>query len=262
MLPDHIKALILDMDGVLWRSDAPIGDLASMFNQLYERGIKYAFATNNSTTTPEKYVEKLAGFGVEAVPAQVITSSMAVAELVAQRFPSGTKIFMVGGDGIRAALLNKGFELLPVENPADAKAVVIGLDRQITFNKVVEAALLIRSGVPFYGTNADRTFPTSRGEIPGGGAWLSVYSVGTGVEPIVAGKPSPYMMELALKWLGTKKEETLVIGDRLETDIASGQAIGCPTAAVLSGVSTREQAEAWTPRIDFIANDLESLVNS
>jgi len=121
--------------------------------------------------------------------------------------------------------------------------------------------LLVRAGIPFYSTNTDRTFPTPRGEIPGSGAWLSVITTATGVEPIVAGKPFPYLMELALEKLGTKKEDTLVIGDRLETDIAAGQNVGCPTALVLSGVSRKEQADQWLPQPDMIINSLSVLVS-
>jgi 4-nitrophenyl phosphatase len=141
-----------------------------------------------------------------------------------------------------------------------AEAVVMGIDRGVNFQKVSEATLLVRRGIPFYATNPDKTFPTPRGEIPGAGAWYSIIVTATDVQPVVAGKPFPFLMELALEKLGTKKEETLVVGDRLETDIAAGQAAGCPTALVLSGVSTMEEADLWRPKIDIIASDLETLI--
>ncbi len=261
MLPSNIKALILDMDGVLWRSDTPIGDLPAIFKRVRELGIKFVFATNNSTKTSEQYVDRLKQFGVQVEPWQVVTSSQGAAQAVAQKFPRGTKVLMIGEEGVRIPLLEKGFELVTLENAAQAQAVVMGMDREINFQKASEAALLIRRGVPFYVTNTDRTFPTPRGEIPGAGAWVSVITTATNVEPVVAGKPFPFMMELSLERLGTAKEETLVVGDRLETDIAAGQAVGCPTALVLSGVSTREQAEVWSPKIDIVANDLAALIN-
>ena len=155
---------------------------------------------------------------------------------------------------------NKGFEILSVENAPQAQAFVMGIDPEISFQKVAEATLLVRAGIPFYTTNTDRTFPTPRGEIPGSGSWLSVITSATGVEPISAGKPFPYLMELSLERLGTKKEETLVVGDRLETDIASGSNVGCPTALVLSGVSSKEQADAWKPSPNIIAESLSELV--
>ncbi|HMD81204.1 MAG TPA: hypothetical protein VKE92_07840, partial [Anaerolineales bacterium] len=174
MIPSHIKALILDMDGVLWKSDAPIGDLPAIFKRIEARGLKYVFATNNGTMTPKQYVEKLAKLGVESGSQQVVTSALGVAHMLAQRFPAGTKIFMIGEDGLFQALQEKGFDVLPVVDAQNAQVVVMGLDRSVTFDKMREAALLVRSGVPFYGTNPDKTFPTPRGEIPGAGAWVSV----------------------------------------------------------------------------------------
>jgi 4-nitrophenyl phosphatase len=260
MFPSHIRSLIIDMDGVIWRSDMPIGDLAAIFNRIRERGLKFVFATNNSTRTSKQYVERLKEFGVEVEPWQVVTSSQAAAHAMAQKFPAGTKVFMIGEDGLRIPLEERGFEILSAEQASQAKAVVMGLDRSFNFQKAVEAALLVRSGVPFYATNPDKTFPTPRGLIPGAGAWYSVVTTATDVHPIVAGKPYPFLMELSLEKLGTKQEESLVIGDRIDTDIAGGQAVGCPTALVLTGVSTREQAESWTPKIDIIVEDLETLI--
>ena len=260
MLPSHIKALILDMDGVIWRSDTPIGDLPAIFKRIEERGLKYIFATNNGSKTPEQYTHRLATFGVQIDPAQVVTSALVVAHMLAQKFPAASRAFMIGEDGVRAALQEKSFEILSLEQAQEAQFFVIGIDWHITYEKMREATLLVRRGAPFYATNPDKTFPTPRGEIPGAGAWISVITTATGIEPIYAGKPFPFMMELSLERLGTKKEETLVVGDRLETDIAAGQAVGCPCALVLSGVSTEEQAAVWRPKIDVIAEDLSSLI--
>ena len=260
MTSDHIKALIIDMDGVIWKGDTPIGDLTAIFKRIRERGMKFVFATNNSTKTSEQYVTRLKEVGVDVEPGQVVTSSQAAAHAMAQKFPRGTKVFMIGEDGVRIALEEKGFEVLSVENASNAAAVVIGMDRGITFQKMVEATLLVRGGIPFYATNSDKTFPTPRGQVPGAGAWFSVITTASGVDPIIAGKPFPFLMELSLEKLGTTKAETLVIGDRLETDIAAGQGSGCRTALVLSGVSTQKEADQWQTPIDFIAGDLSSLI--
>lgn len=260
MIPSNIKALILDMDGVIWKGDAPIGDLMSTFNRIRERGLKFVFATNNGTKTPEEYQRKLAELGVGVSTDQIVTSALGVAFMLAQKYSKGTKIFMIGEEGIRVALEEKGFEILPTERAPEAQIFVMGIDRTINFMKVAEATLLVRAGIPFYTTNTDMTFPTPRGEVPGNGSWLSVITSATGVEPIVAGKPFPYLMDLSLERLGTKKEETLIVGDRLETDIAAGQSVGCPTALVLSGVSTKAQSVAWSPKIDLVAENLADLV--
>lgn len=249
------------MDGVLWKADAPIGDLPEIFDLIENKGLKVAFATNNGTRTPEQYVERMQGYGVTIEPWQVVTSSQGVAHMLAQRFPEGGKVYVIGEVGLERALQAKGFELLSVQGEPNVLSVVMGIDRSISFNKVSEAALLIRSGVPFYATNPDKTFPTPRGEIPGAGAWISVLITATGIEPIYAGKPSPYLLDLARQRLGTEKEETLVVGDRLETDIAGGQAAGCPVALVLSGVSGQKQGKKWKPSIDIIAPDLSALLS-
>lgn len=259
---NNLKALIIDMDGVIWKSNLPIGNLPDIFNQVSKKGLKFVFATNNSSRTPEQYIDHLRTFGLFVEPWQVITSSQGAAHNLAREFPRGTKVYIIGEDGVRIALEQKGFEILPLERASEAQAFVMGIDRGISFEKAAEATLLVRKGIPFYATNSDRTFPTPRGEIPGAGAWLSVITTASGVQPIIAGKPFPYLMELALDALKTTKFETLVIGDRLETDIAAGQSIGCPTALVLSGVSTRLQGESWKPSVDIISEDLSSLIQS
>jgi 4-nitrophenyl phosphatase len=258
---DSIRSLILDMDGVIWKGDKPIVDMPAIFNILHERGLGVAFATNNGSQTPEQYVERLDHLGVRVEPWQVVTSALGVAELLAKNIPPGCPIFAIGGPGVMAAIRSRGFELLSVADAPQAKAVVIGVDLQINFEKMREATLLVRNGVPFYATNPDKTFPTPRGEIPGAGAWISVITTATGVEPIYAGKPAPYLLELARERLGTAKDQTLIVGDRLETDIAGGQAAGCPVALVLSGVSRREEADNWRPKVDIIAQDLMQLLD-
>ena len=248
------------MDGVIWKADTPIGNLVSVFDCIRAHGLKVAFATNNGTLTPEQYVERLAGYGVMVEPWQVVTSSLGVAHLLSQRFPSGGPVLAIGEAGMMIALREQGFEPLAMEEAEKAQAVIMGVDWGITFAKMSEAALLVRKGVPFYATNPDKTFPTPRGEIPGAGAWISVIVTATGITPIYAGKPAPYLLELARERLGTARGETLIVGDRLETDIAGGQAAGCPVALVLSGVSSREQGEQWKPKVDIIAEDLYALV--
>jgi 4-nitrophenyl phosphatase len=249
------------MDGVLWKADAPIGNLTAVFDLIKARGLKIAFGTNNGTLTPDQYIERLAGFGVTVDPWQVVTSSLVAAHMLSRVFPEGGLIFAIGEAGLMCALREKKFTPVPVEEAEKAQAVVIGVDREINFAKMSEATLLVRRGIPFYATNPDKTFPTTRGEIPGAGAWISVIVTATGIQPIYAGKPAPYLLELARERLGTTKKETLIVGDRLETDIAGGQAAGCPVALVLSGISTRGQSEVWKPPIDIVAEDLFTLIN-
>jgi 4-nitrophenyl phosphatase len=262
LIPSTAKGLILDMDGVLWTDSAPIGNLPRTFARFKELNLAVALATNNSTRTVDQYVEKLRDFGVTVEPWQVVTSSLAAAYLMAQKLPAGAPVFAIGEQGLIEALKAANFEVLSVENAEKAEAVVIGIDKQINFDKMREATLLVRAGKPFFATNPDKTFPTPRGQIPGAGAWISVIVTATEVQPLIAGKPFPYLLELALNRIGTPKETTYVVGDRLETDIAGGQALGCPTALVLSGIATLPAAQAWQPKIDLVAESLSALVGA
>ena len=252
--------LILDMDGVLWRENSPIGSLPDVFQRIRSMGLKAIMATNNSTKSVEQYQRRLEDFGVRVEPWQIVTSSHAVAEMLARKFRERGEIFVIGEDGVKVALQEKGFTIVQAGETQNAAAVVVGIDREINFQKFKEATLLIRRGLPFYGTNGDLTFPTPEGLIPGAGSFLALITAATGVNPTIAGKPAPFLLEFALDRLGTPRERTLVVGDRLETDIAGGQAIGCPSALVLSGVSTAEMGNAWEPKVDLIAPDLISLL--
>lgn len=253
---ENVKALILDMDGVLWRESEAIGNLPEIFYRINRLGLNYILATNNATKTPQRYVQKLAGFGAKIPAEKIVNSSMAVAHLLQKRFPSGGKVYIVGETGLVEALENAGFH----QAEKDCVAVIASMDREISFEKLKRATLLIRSGVPFYATNPDRTYPTPEGLIPGAGSLIGSLEISTDVKPIIAGKPNPTLYEFALERLGTLPSETLVVGDRLETDIIGGQKLGCPTALVLSGIATCAEAENHQPPVDVIVPSLEDLL--
>jgi 4-nitrophenyl phosphatase len=252
-----IEALILDMDGVLWRGEQPIGNLPKTFSEIRERGLKVTMATNNSTLDASQYIVKLAGFGVRVERWQIINSSEATAIYLKHRFPNGGAVYAIGEVGLFKSLGDYGF------NPGDENvvAVVVGMDRQLTYAKLREANRLIRSGAAFIGTNADRTFPMPDGLVPGAGAILSALETSSYVQPYVVGKPSPEMYQVALERLGTTREQTLVVGDRLETDIVGAQDLGIPTGLVLSGVTSEQQARDWRPAPDLIGRDLADLLH-
>jgi 4-nitrophenyl phosphatase len=256
-----VRGLILDMDGVLWKDDSPIGNLPAIFERISACGLKVTLATNNATKTVDEYLDKLSGFGVTLEPRQIVNSSEATAHALSNKYPQKGSIFVVGENGIISALREKGFA--PIIDPEDKTqpvAVVSSWDRQLTFDKLRRATLHVRAGAPLYATNADRSFPTPEGLIPGAGSILAALETATDVKAIVIGKPSPLMLELAAERMGLNKDQVLVVGDRLETDIAGGQALKARTALVLSGVSTVEQAEAWQPKPNLIVDNLTELV--
>jgi 4-nitrophenyl phosphatase len=265
-MPDltKITALILDMDGVLWRDSQPMLDLPYFFTKVKQLEIPVVFATNNGTRSIGMYVDRLAEFGIQAEPWQVVNSAIATAEYLRTHLPAGAKIYVVAETGVHHALQEQGFEILDDHSdPAiddEAAAVVAGMDRAMTYDKLARAALLIRAGVPFIGTNPDLTFPTPRGLVPGAGSVLAMLEAATSVAPIIIGKPEPYLYEFAMQRLGTPASQTLAVGDRLDTDILGGQRAGCPTALVLTGVSTEEEALTWQPQPDLILPSLAELL--
>jgi 4-nitrophenyl phosphatase len=255
-LQPKVCALILDMDGVLWRSAESIGNLPKVFAAIESLGLKVTFATNNATLSAKAYQEKLGGFGVTVETWQIINSSMATAFYLKKIFPAGGPVYVVGEDGLIDTLAESGF----YHSEDGAIAVVAGLDRQVTYQKLRRATSLIRSGLPFIGTNPDKTLPVPDGFATGAGAILGAIEIATDVKPVIAGKPSPAMLELAMQRMQTTTADTLVVGDRLDTDILGGYNAGCRTALVLSGVTTASQLEKWTPKPDLVAANLESLL--
>lgn len=251
-----IRALILDMDGVLWRDDRPIGCLPDIFERIRRLDFGFALATNNATKSVEQYLDKLAGFGVHLDAWQIVNSPQATVRMLKQHFPDGGGIFIVGEAGLVDTLAAENY-FVSEENVC---AVIVGLDRTLTYEKIHQAARHIRAGALFIGTNPDTTYPVPDGLAPGAGAVIAAVQAASGVSPMIAGKPGPIMYRLALERLNVDPDETVGVGDRLETDIAGAQACGCRTALVLSGVSTAEQASLWRPAPNWIAPDLADLI--
>jgi 4-nitrophenyl phosphatase len=257
----NIKGLILDMDGVLWADTHALLDMPAFFRRVAELQLPVVFATNNGTRSVAMYVERLAGFGVTAEPWQIVNSSIATADYLRKNFPQGKDVYVVGETGVIQAIEEQGFRVVGPEGPLnDIVAVVAGMDRTATYEKLSQAALLIRAGIPFIFTNPDVTFPTPRGLVPGAGAFLAYLEAATSVRAIVIGKPEPYLYEFAIDRLGIHPSEALAVGDRLETDILGGQRTGCPTVLVLSGVTSSQQAKEWQPQPDLILPNLADLL--
>lgn len=252
------KALVLDMDGVLWRDRQPIGDLPAIFNKIRELGLQFVLATNNATLSVDDYVAKLRSLNVEVERWQVITSAEVTVHYLRSNFPEGSPIFIVGEDGLAQTLTDAGFQ----HTSNSPVAVVVGLDRHLSYEKAGLAVKWIRSGALFIGTNPDKTFPTPDGLMPGAGAYLAFFQTATEVEPLIMGKPQKEIYQVAFERLKTEPKEILAVGDRLDTDIFGAQAVGCQTALVLSGVTNYDTALNWQPKIDFIAANLTELLET
>jgi len=252
----NIRAFILDMDGVIWKDKTPLTDLPLFFRELSDRGYGFVLATNNTTLSIEQFLDKFKSLGVVLERNQVINSSLATAHYLLELFPNGGPVYVVGEIGLNKTLEEHGF----FHSENDVQAVVAGLDRNLTYDMLKNASLHIQSGVPFVGTNPDPSLPTPEGLIPGTGTVLAALEAASGVKPVIIGKPAPELYRLALSRLNSEPAETLVVGDRLETDIAGGQGLGCPVCVVLSGVASSEDAKNWKPAPDLILEDISKLL--
>jgi 4-nitrophenyl phosphatase len=256
--PHSIKAFIIDMDGVLYRGKERLPGARAFLRRLQQDHVPYVLLTNNSTQTVAQYVDKLSQMGIDVAPERIMTSALATALYLAGRAQPGTRMYMIGMDGLAEALHEQGF-VITDESP---EYVVVGLDRGVTYEKLSTAALAIRAGATFVATNPDRTLPTERGEEPGVGAILAALEAATDVQPVVIGKPQPGAIEMALKRLKTAPGETAMLGDRLETDILGGASAGLPTILVLTGVTSRADLAHSQIQPDLVFDDLEQLLDA
>ena len=249
------------MDGVLWHDNAPIGDLPEVFAAIRRMGLKVTFCTNNATKSALEFQQKLLGFGVEVASDQILTSADAALAYIVNNYAQGRRIYAVGSQSLLTQVREMNLIALDPSENEGADVVLAALDTQLTYQKIANAAMLIRKGARFIATNTDKTYPTPLGLMPGAGTVVAAITAASGEEPLVIGKPQPAMFLQAMERMGTRPAETLCVGDRLETDILGGQDAGCLTALVLTGVSTAEQAAQWQPKPTLIARNLMGLLN-
>ncbi|HWQ12024.1 MAG TPA: HAD-IIA family hydrolase [Roseiflexaceae bacterium] len=254
---NRFDALLLDMDGVLYRGKLPLPGVNELLALCHERGVAYACVTNNATMTPSQYEAKLGAMGIHMPAERIITSPVATRRYLEAEAPRGTGIYCVGMAGLREALFGDGYFREDDERPA---YVVVGMDFEVCYRQLRRACLHIRAGARFIGTNPDTTFPAEDGIVPGCGALLALLEKGSETAPFVIGKPGATMFHAAVALLGADPARTLTVGDRLDTDIAGSLAAGLASALVLTGVTSREHLERSPVRPDAVFADLPELV--
>ena len=254
----EVEAFVIDMDGVLYRVDAPIPGAAQFLQALQQKGTPFLLLTNNSTLTPEMYVAKLSRMGIKVQPADILTSALATAGYLRANVPTGSRVYVIGEEGIFDAVRNTGC-VITDENP---EYVVVGFDRQISYEKLATATLAIRRGAKYVATNPDLTLPSEAGQLPGCGAILAAITAASGVAPLMIGKPQREMFDQAVEHLGSDRSTTAMVGDRIETDIVGAQNAGLLTVLLLSGASTQEEAARMEWPADFVFNDIGALLEA
>ena len=231
-------AYLIDLDGTMYRGAEKIEEAVHFANYLVEQEIPHLYVTNNSTKTAGEVAEHLRSFGVKATEDHILTTAMATSQYLYERKPHA-KVYVIGEDGLKKALIEKGFTI----TEEDPEIVIVGLDRQVTYEKLCIACLAVRNGALFISTNGDIALPTERGMQPGNGSITSVVTVSTQTEPIFIGKPETIMMEQALQLLNMKKEQAVMVGDFYETDILAGIRSGVDTLLVHTGVTSKEDLQ-------------------
>ena len=258
----HIKAVILDLDGVIYRGRTPVPGAAETTRWLGSNGYQTYYFTNNSTRSRDSYVEMLAGFGITSDPDHVVTSASLTAQYFQDNGLLPATALVVGEGGLAEELRRAGVRVVRTRGQREIGYVVVGMDRKFTYRKLHEAQQAVLAGAKLIATNRDATYPVEEGNvIPGGGSIVAAVATACEREPLLIGKPSPKAGELIVRHAGVRPNEALIVGDRLETDILTGRRAGLRTCLVLTGISTKEEAEAAPEemRPDFIIESIAGL---
>lgn len=255
------RGLICDLDGTVYLSGRPLPGAVDALARLRTAGIRVLFVSNNPLRNAASYAERLTGMGIPAAANEVLTSGAVTAEWVRRNTPDA-RLLVLGEANLRDELTAVGAKL--VDRAEQADVVLASFDRTFTYDKWVEAFRAIRAGARFVATNPDPTCPVDGGEVPDCGGIIAALEVTTGrTVEVVLGKPSAAMLDAALRRLELPRDEVLVVGDRLGTDIAMGGANGVASALVLTGVTTRAMLKngaddvAYPP--DYVLNDMTEL---
>lgn len=237
-------AVLLDLDGTVVCGSEPVPGAAEVVDELRRGGTAVQFVTNNASRGADQVAEHLTGLGVRIAADEVLTSGQAAVALLESRLPAGAAVLVVGTEALFAALRTAG--LKPVTSAADRPAAVVqGHSPETGWTRLAEACLAIRAGALWVACNIDRTLPTERGLLPGNGAMVAALQAATECRPVVAGKPERPLLDTAMKRTGAQRP--LVVGDRLDTDIAGACAAGLESLLVLSGVADAAALLAAAP---------------
>lgn len=253
-----IGFFLVDLDGVILIGKEPLHGSSEAIKRLRQHGARVLFSTNNSSKSKSMVVEELRLAEIDATSVDIICSADITARFMVHL--GIRNAFVVGEHGLIEELSKSGVKVLD-ESSKIAEAVVVGIDRDLTYSKLARAALLIRSGSKFIVTNMDSTYPSPEGEIPGGGSIAAALQTATEVKPDVIGKPNTFFVEEAIRLTGANKSKVAIIGDRPETDILMAKRAGCTSILVLSGIAKEHSRSSYTPELrpDLICRDLNEL---
>lgn len=244
MLTNH-KLFLFDMDGTIYIGNQLFDFSKKLLATIKDRGNKYIFVTNNSSKSVEAYIEKLADFGIEATVDDFVTSSQATAYYLKQHY-ANNKLYVCGTESLKQELRKNGFVI--TEDLDEVECIVMGYDTELTYRKLEDVCWLLftKENIPYIATHPDYKCITEFGSVPDIGSVCDMIYHATGKRPIIVGKPEPLIPELAMKRWGCTKEETVFIGDQMDTDIPCGLNAGVTTILVMTGETTQEMVDAAT----------------
>ena len=250
-LPPHVRLVIFDLDGVIYRGHEPIAGARELVAWLHTTKTLVRFATNNSTVARAGYVDRLAAHGIRASEDEIVTSTSATIEHLRRHAPDVRRVLAIGADGMRDELDAAGFDVVMADalpTPSGAPiagfdAVIVGLDPGLDYARLAAGMAAVAGGARLIATNADARYPTADGFAPGAGAIVNALATATGVEPDVIGKPSPAMFLAIMEASGVPPEASVVVGDNPHADVAGAHRAGCSAILVLTGVADRAMAE-------------------
>lgn len=248
-----MKLFLFDMDGTLYLGDRLYDFTPQLLEKIRKTGGKYLFMTNNSSKSVADYIKKLDKLGIQATREDFITSSQATAYYL-HKHHEGQILYVCGTRSLKAELRSEGFTV--TENADEANCIVMGFDTELTFQKLEDVSRLLNTReIPYIATNPDLVCPTEFGSVPDCGSVCQMIFNATGKRPVVIGKPSPLMPELAMERLGISKDKTCVIGDRIYTDVKSGLNAGVTGILVMSGETTQEILDASEDKPHLVLKD-------
>jgi len=256
MLP--FTTYLIDLDGVIYRGNALLPGAKEFIAWLKANNKKFLFLTNNSFASETQVLEKLTHLGIITDTSHLLSAGEAAVQNIARRFP-GALVYLVGEPPLIDLLREYQLQVADVD-AHEADVVLVGLDRHFDYRKLTGAVLSIRAGAHFITVNRDALLPVAGGFLPGCGTMAAAIEAGTAVTPEVVGKPEPLLLQEAMRMLGSRPEETVMIGDSLAVDIQGGKAAGTPTLLVLSGNTSLEDVANSSIKPDYIYQDVAALL--
>lgn len=253
------KLFLLDMDGTIYLDERLFDGTCELLDYIRKIGGIYIFLTNNSSRGTESYIAKMQRLGIDAKPEDFVTSADAAVWYIHENFTPDVRFYLCGTRSLKEMLIRAGIQMS--ETPEESDALLLGYDTELTYQKLCDSVILINRGVPYLATHPDLVCPVSYGYAPDCGSVINMLETCTGKRPVVIGKPQPQMVYLAMEKTGYAPAETIVIGDRLYTDIACGVNAGIDSIFVLSGEGMSEDIQKYRIEPSYMLKNVRELVN-